>query len=103
MLLSIANCLVLGVILILGMNMCIQDLDSLIATDDDGGGSPQEAYTILWQQLVGTGPTIFFLVILFVGIECSNCANLTSASRMVRTSPQFAFDFFTYFSHLSIS
>ena len=80
---SVANCLVLGILLIVGMNMCIQDLDSLLNPSDDGSGSTQEFYTIIWQQTVGYGPTIFFLIILLVGIECSNCANLTSASRMV--------------------
>jgi len=79
MIASVANCLILGLILIVGMNVCIQDLDSLIDPDNT-----QEAYTILWQQTVGHNPTIFFLLIVFVAIECSNCANLTSASRMVR-------------------
>jgi amino acid transporter len=43
----------------------------------------QQAYTLLWQELVGNNATQFFLFIVFVAIECSNCANLTSASRMV--------------------
>ena len=42
------------------------------------------AYTVLWLQTVGPGLTIFFEIITFVAIECSNSANLTSASRMVR-------------------
>ena len=80
---SVANCFVLGAILIVGMNMCIQDLDSLLNSTDDGSGYTQQYYSTIWQQTVGFGPTIFFLIILLVGIECSNCANLTSASRMV--------------------
>lgn len=41
------------------------------------------AYTVLWLQTVGGNLTLFFEIIVFVAIECSNCANLTSASRMV--------------------
>lgn len=78
MLLSVVNCYVLGIILILGMNFAIQDLDALINASAD-----QQAYTLLWQSIVGNSATLFFLVIVFVAIECSNCANLTSASRMV--------------------
>lgn len=61
------------------MNFCIQDIDSLINLNAD-----TQAYTVLWQQTVGDGPCMFFLLIVFVAVECSNCANLTSASRMVR-------------------
>lgn len=62
---SVLNALILGIILILGMNFCIQDISSL--TDSSSGG---EAYTKLWQQIVGTNATIFFLVITIVAIEC---------------------------------
>lgn len=78
MLLSVVNCYVLGIILILGMNFAIQDLDALINASAD-----QQAYTLLWQSTVGNNATMLFLAIVFVAIECSNCANLTSASRMV--------------------
>jgi amino acid transporter len=78
MLLSVINCYVLGIILILGMNFAIQDLTVLINSSTN-----QQAYTLLWQSTVGNRATMFFLFIVFVAIECSNCANLTSASRMI--------------------
>jgi hypothetical protein len=65
------------------MNYCITDIDSLIDPSNQF-----QAYTTLWLQTVGVNLTIFFEIITFVGIECSNCANLTSASRMVRHSTQ---------------
>jgi amino acid transporter len=76
---SVLNCLFLGLFLIIGMNYCIQDISKLTT----GLSGNQQAYTVLWQETVGNRATIFFLAIVFVGIECSNCANLTSASRMV--------------------
>jgi amino acid transporter len=79
MLLSIVTCYLLGIVLILGMNYCIQDLDELL----DASGTNQQAYTLLWQSTVGDQATMFFLLIVFVAVECSNSANLTSASRMV--------------------
>ena len=42
------------------------------------------AATVLWLEILGPKLTIFLEVIVFVAIECSNCANMTSASRMVR-------------------
>jgi len=36
-----------------------------------------------WRQLLGVPLTVFLNVIIFVAIECSNCANLTSCARMV--------------------
>jgi len=78
MLFSVVNCLILGLFFIIGMNFCIQDLEYLYSPDN-----PASAYTSLWQQTVGKKVTIFFQFITFVGIECSNCANLTSAARMV--------------------
>jgi len=83
MLLSVVNCLILGTVLIIGMNFCIQDINELIGNTTDDTYAGQEAYTILWQQTVGKSATIFFLIIVFVAVECSNCANLTSACRMV--------------------
>ena len=61
------------------MNYCIQDINDLINLDAD-----TQAYTVIWQQTVGNNGCMFFLFIVFVAVECSNCANLTSASRMVR-------------------
>eukprot|EP01038_Epipyxis_sp_PR26KG_P007533 gene7533-10266_t len=78
MMFSLANCLILGLLMIIGMNSCISDIDSLIDPNNT-----QQAYSILWQQVVGKDVTVFFLIIVLVGIECSNCANLTSASRMI--------------------
>ena len=78
MLLAVGNCLLLGMALIVGMNVCVQDIDSLIDPN-----STVNAYTALWIQTVGAKPTILFLFITFIAIECSNCANLTSASRMI--------------------
>mmetsp|Transcript_18068 Transcript_18068/g.16363 ORF Transcript_18068/g.16363 Transcript_18068/m.16363 type:complete len:561 (-) Transcript_18068:150-1832(-) len=79
---SVINAIILGLILIIGMNFCIQDLNSIIGQDDDGSGL-QESYVLLWRQLVGKDITVLFLVITLVAIECSNCANLTSAARMI--------------------
>jgi len=79
MFLAVCNALVLGLVLIVGINFCITDYDALT-----GDATPSHAsYVILWEQTVGPKVAVFFLVILFVGIECSNCANLTSASRMI--------------------
>lgn len=78
MMLSVVNCYFLGILLIIGLNFSIQDIDTLINANTN-----QQAYTLLWQETVGDKATMFFLFIVFVAIECSNCANLTSASRMV--------------------
>lgn len=72
---SCINALVLGVILILGMNFCIQDISALSAAggddaDDTYTQGAQDAYSALWLNIVGTGPTVFFLVITLVAIEC---------------------------------
>ena len=84
MIFSTINTLVVGLILIAGMNFCVQDYDSLLPNiNDDMKKEGNEAYTLLWEQTVGKEVTIFFLVIVFVAIEFSNCANLTSAARMV--------------------
>ena len=91
MLFSIYNAFVLGLILIIGMNFCIQGSLSCSTDDgcvlkgvfDDDGSQANQAYTIIWQQTVGTQATVFFLVITLIAIECSNCANLTSAARMI--------------------
>lgn len=83
MLLACVNALVLGVLLIVGMNYSIQgSIESLLPSDDDGSQIHQ-AYTIIWERAVGPDATILFLVITLVAIECSNCANLTSAARMI--------------------
>lgn len=83
MILAVVNALVLGFVLIVGMNFCIQDISSLVVSTDDDGSGPNQAYTILWQQTVGDTGAIAFLFITLVAIECSNCANLTSAARML--------------------
>ena len=59
------NAFFLGIILILGMNFCIQDYSSLF---DDSGQSA--AYTKLWIQTVGSVGTAIFLTITLVAIEC---------------------------------
>lgn len=103
MLLCVINCLVLGVAFIIGLNFCIQDVDSLISKSgtDDGSGNALPAYTLLWQQTVGNNATIFFLGIVFIAVECSNCANLTSACRMVYAfSRDKALPASSYFYHL---
>ena len=84
MLLAVANALLLGALLIIGMLFCVPaaGVASVLSADDDGVGL-QAAYTMVWLAAVGKQPTIFFLVITLVAIECSNCANLTSAARMV--------------------
>lgn len=90
---SILNALILGLVLIIGMNACIQDLDSLVNSTNG-----EDSYTILWKQTVGKGGAVFFLIIVLVAIECSNCANLTSASRMVYSfSRDGALPFSSYF------
>jgi hypothetical protein len=68
----------LGIFLIIGMNYCITDIDSLVDPEN-----PYGAATELWLQTVGPKLTVFFQIVTLVAIECSNCANLTSASRMV--------------------
>lgn len=87
MIYSVINAFVFGIILIVGMNFAIPSLDAVGATfngsGDDGGGAANQPYVIIWQSAVGTQGTIFFLIITLVAIECSNCANLTSASRMM--------------------
>jgi len=76
---SVFTVMVLGLLMIIGFNFTIQDLDELTA-DADGGDN---AYVVMWLESVGYNAAVAFQVILFVAIECSNCANLTSASRMV--------------------
>lgn len=83
---SVLNALLLGLLLIIGMNFSIQgDISSIASSIDDPTNPLQglQVYTIVWLQAVGPKPTIFFLAITLVAIECSNCANLTSAARMV--------------------
>ena len=66
------------------MNYCITDLDSILPNiTDDLAVEGHEAYTLLWLQTVGESTTIFFLFVVLIAIEFSNCANLTSAARMV--------------------
>lgn len=62
---AVLNAFVLGFVLILGMNFCIQDFDYIV---NYTGSS--EAYTIIWQSVVGTKATIFFLLITLIAIEC---------------------------------
>lgn len=70
----------LGLVLIVGMNFCIQDIDEVTSIGEAGAAG---AYTTIWLQSVGRKVTVFFLFITLVAIECSNCANLTSAARMI--------------------
>ena len=83
MLLACVNALVLGVILIVGMNFSVQGNLSNVLSSDDDGMQVKQAYTLIWEQSVGPQVTVLFLCITLVAIECSNCANLTSAARMV--------------------
>lgn len=76
---SVLNALVLGLFLIGGMNACIPDLADLLGATSE----TVEAYTVLWLRTVGLKGTVLFQILTLVAIECSNCANLTSASRMV--------------------
>jgi amino acid transporter len=84
MLWAVYNCFILGIILIVGMNFSIQGsvADFLNQVQDDDTGVNQ-AYTILFRSTVGDNGAIVFLFITLVAIECSNCANLTSAARML--------------------
>ena len=63
MLFAVIFALIFGIVLILGMNFCIQDIDALNSSDD-------QAYTALWRSVVGDKITILFLVITLVAIEC---------------------------------
>lgn len=86
MLWAVYNAFILGLILIMSMNFCIPGHDgvnSVVSNDDDGETGLKQAYTNIWEKTCGTKATIFFLFIVLVAIECSNCANLTSAARMV--------------------
>eukprot|EP00667_Euglena_gracilis_P002901 EG_transcript_2908 len=75
---AVVNCLILGVILIIGMNFAIQDIDSLVDPNNAVG-----AASTLWVSLMGVPLAVFCNVITFVAVECSNCANMTSCARMV--------------------
>jgi amino acid transporter len=75
---AVINCLVLGLVLIIGMNFAIQNIDDLT-----NANNPNGAATTLWLQLLGVPLTVLLNIILFVAIECSNCANLTSCARMI--------------------
>ena len=56
----------------------------------------------MWLETVGPKITIFLEVITFVAIECSNCANLTSASRMIYSlARDGALPFPTFFHNMS--
>jgi amino acid transporter len=86
MLYSVYNAYILGIILIVTMNFCIpghSGVSSVVSDDDDGETGLKQAYTNIWEGTVGTNTTVFFLIVVLVAIECSNCANLTSAARMV--------------------
>ena len=66
------------------MNYCITDYDSILPNiNDDLAAEGHEAYTLLWIQTVGKEVAVFFLFVTLIAIEFSNCANLTSAARMV--------------------
>lgn len=71
MVMSVVNALILGLVLIAGLNYCLQ------------GTGNYDDITSYWQSSVGDSATLVFLIITLVAIECSNCANLTSAARMV--------------------
>lgn len=84
MLWAVLNAYILGIVLIVGMNLCIQgDVESFLSSVQDDDVGTNQAYTLLWKSTVGTSGTIAFMVITLVAIECSNCANLTSAARML--------------------
>jgi amino acid transporter len=72
---AVLNAFVLGFVLILGMNFCIQDFDYI---KNYSGSS--EAYTIIWQSVVGTKATIFFLLITLVAIECRYVEHIDTIS-----------------------
>ena len=83
MLYAVFNAIFLGILLIVGMNFSVQgNIHSVLSSDDDGL-QVKQAYTIIWEESVGERGSIFFLVLTLVAIAFSNCANLTSASRMV--------------------
>lgn len=75
---SVINCIVLGILLIVGTNSVVTDIDELTDPSNSLG-----AAVLLWQQICGTPIALLLLSITFVGVECSNCANLTSATRMI--------------------
>mgnify|MGYP003385608622 CR=1 FL=1 len=84
MLWAVLNAYILGIILIVGMNVCIQgDVGSFLSSVEDDDTGTNQAYTLLWKSTVGTNGTVVFMIITLVAIECSNCANLTSAARML--------------------
>jgi amino acid transporter len=84
MLWAVYNCFFLGIILIAGMNFSIQgSVETFLNEVQDDDTGVNQAYTILFRQTVGDSGAIAFLFITLVAIECSNCANLTSAARML--------------------
>lgn len=77
------NALVLGFLLIIGMNACIQDFNGLLdSLANAGPGQLTQAYAILWQETVGDGPTILFLLMVALSLLACTCSSLTSASRI---------------------
>lgn len=58
MIFAVVNALILGVVLILGLNFCIQNIDS-----DD-----MNDITSFWQLIVGNDLTVFFQVIIDIRI-----------------------------------
>ncbi len=91
MIYSVINALVLGLVLIIGMNFCIPQNGGIAAITQGDDDNPQ-SYATLWDITVGREATVVFLLITLVAIECSNCANLTSAARMLYSFARYVID-----------
>lgn len=103
MLWAVINAYIFGLLLIVGMNFAIPSLDVVLGFNDDNTALAQlsNAYVTIWMSTVGRNGTIIFLVITLVAIECSNCANLTSASRMIYSfARDDAIPFSKYFNNI---
>lgn len=75
---AVVAAILLGSVLILGLNASIQDVAALVETDDAAN-----VFNILVLQTVGAAGAVAFHCVLFLAMQCAACANVTSASRLV--------------------
>lgn len=95
MIMSVLAATVMGLLIILGLNMSVQDVTSIMAAT-----GPGEAFSELVSQTgVGHAAAVGMNLILFVAMQCAASANVTSASRLIYSfSRDKALPFSSYWS-----
>jgi len=95
MVMAVLSATVMGLFVIIGLNMSIQDLPAILNAESNGGS----AFTELLSQNVGRVGAAIMHLLLFLAMQCAASANVTSASRLVYSfSREGALPFSTFWS-----